>query len=391
LRGNLYNDIFHVLVDIFRQLEMISFKILAHDGTLYPTWARYKGCTYFCDQCHAITVPDVIDKVKNRILYRLNNLADNNLGSEIRVHAPCPSDRFPEKDKNGKEIKRPRIELFACRLAFADGELSEEQKNTAILFGVEDELRKQNLCIQTIRSNVSTINFEDGSVTISCPKLPKDIDARIGVRRNPKNPNKKEKIFGYNLVLSTSVEVQLKIELPVAATNIAGNAEEGSQIIQNKEQVHNHHEADVKIDIADAKYDIINNYKYIRAKGSIPIIDYNRRREDLSKTAILNRGYDQNGWPFAPCGLLARPNGFDQKHQRLTFCCFKQCMKLRQTALKDLQNRYDISQCPHIHNRNGFAKHMAVKDHPRLVNPVRKSHKISPNIPTQSHDIQGFC
>ena len=370
-----YNEIFHVLVDMFRQLEMITFNILAHDGTLYPTRARYKGCTYFCDQCACITVDDVIGKVKSRILYRLNNLADNNLGSEIRIHAPCPSDRFPEKDKNKKEIKKPRIELFACRLAFADGNLSEEQKNTAILFGVEDELGKQNLCIQTIRSNVSTINFEDGSISISCPKLPKDTDARIGVRRNPKDPNKKEKIFGYNLVLSTSVEVQLKIELPVAVTNIAGNAEEGSQIINNKEQIHNHHHSEVKVDIADAKYDIINNYKYIREKGSIPIIDYNRRREDLSKTALLNRGYDQNGWLFAPCGLLARPNGFDQKHQRLTFCCFKQCMKLRQTALKDLQDRYDISQCPYIHNQNGFAKHMSVKKHPRLVNEIPRGSK----------------
>ena len=35
LGESLYNDIFHVLVDIFHQLEMISFKILAHDGTLY--------------------------------------------------------------------------------------------------------------------------------------------------------------------------------------------------------------------------------------------------------------------------------------------------------------------------------------------------------------------
>jgi hypothetical protein len=81
---------------------------------------------------------------------------------------------------------------------------------------------------------------------------------------------KKEKIFGYNLVLSTSVEVQLNIELPVAVTNIVGNAKEGSQIIQNKEQVHNHHHAEVKIDIADARYDIIANYAYIRGKGSIP-------------------------------------------------------------------------------------------------------------------------
>jgi hypothetical protein len=69
----------------------------------------------------------------------------------------------------------------------------------------------------------------------------------------------------------------LKIELPVAVTNISGNAEEGSQIIINNDQIYNHHsstENQVKIDIADAKYDITKNYDYIRAKGSIPIIDY---------------------------------------------------------------------------------------------------------------------
>jgi len=54
----LYNEIFHLLVHIFHQLEMITFNILAHDGTLYPTWARYKGCTYFCNQCACITVEE---------------------------------------------------------------------------------------------------------------------------------------------------------------------------------------------------------------------------------------------------------------------------------------------------------------------------------------------
>jgi hypothetical protein len=227
LGENLYNQIFHVLVDIFHQLEMITFNILAHDGTLYPSWARYKGCTYFCDQCDCITVDNVIDKVKNRILYRLDNLSQNNLGSEIRVYTQCPSDRFPEKDKNGNEIKKPKIELFALRgvgsfflyepeaftLAFADGQPTEEQNNTAVLFKVKENLDKQNLCINTIRSNVSCINLDDDSMTMSCPKLPTDTDAKIGVRRNPQNPNKKQKIFGYNLVLTTSVELHLKIEL----------------------------------------------------------------------------------------------------------------------------------------------------------------------------------
>jgi len=369
LGEKLYNEIFHILVDIFHQLEMITFKILAHDGTLYPTWARYKGCTYFCDQCSCITVEDVVGKVKNRILYRLNNIGENNMGSEVRVYTECPSDRFPE------DVKKPKIELFAFKLGFTDGDLTKEQKNTAILFGVEEELAKQQLCIHTLRSNVININFNHSAMSIQCPKLPKDTDARIGVRRDPQNPNKIQKIFGYNLVLSTSVELHLQIELPVAVTNISGNAEEGSQFIKNKEQIHNHHQCQVKIDILDAKYDIINNYQYIRGKSSIPIIDYNPRNENLSKQALLNRGYDQNGWPFAPCGLLTRPNGFDKKHQRLTFCCFKQCLKLRPKAMQNLQNHYNIAMCPHIRNQTGFSKHMYVKEHPRLVNEIPRGSK----------------
>jgi hypothetical protein len=369
LGASCYNVIFHVLVDIFHQLEMISFNILAHDGTLYSTWARYKGCTYFCDRCSCITVEDVIGKVKNRILYRLNNMAEKNLGSEVRVYVKCPSTRFPE------DVKKPQIELFAFNLAFNHGGLTDEQRNTAILFGVDEQLQRQQLCIHTLRSSVTGINPDDGSITICCPKLPKDTDARIGVRRNPKDPNKKEKIFGYNLVLTTSVELQLKIELPVAVTNISGNAEEGTQIIINKHQISSHHCCVVKVDIADAKYDIIANYDYIRASGSIPIIDYNPRNEKLSKQDLITRGYDQNGYPFAPCGLLCRPNGFDKKHQRLTFCCFKQCSRLRQKALDDLQSRYDVSACPHAENKTGFAKHMYVKEHPRLVNEIPRGSK----------------
>ena len=183
------------------------------------------------------------------------------------------------------------------------------------------------------------------------------------------------KIFGYNLVLTTSVELQLKIELPVAVTNIAGNAEEGSQIITNKQQITAHHPCEAKIDIADAKYDSLKNYDYIRQSGSIPIIDYNRRTEKLSRQALIERGYDQNGWPFAPCGLLCRPNGFDKKHQRLTFCCFKPCMNLRRKAMENLHEHYDIAACPHIENKTGFAKHMYVKEHPRLVNEIPRGSK----------------
>ncbi|MBU0999735.1 hypothetical protein KKG24_05580 [Patescibacteria group bacterium] len=59
----------------------------------------------------------------------------------------------------------------------------------------------------------------------------------------------------------------------------------------------------------------------------------------------------------------------------MTFCCFKQCLKLRRKALHDLQARFDISSCPHIENKTGFAKHMYVKEHPRLVNEIPRGSK----------------
>ena len=44
--------------------------------------------------------------------------------------------------------------------------------------------------------------------------------------------------------------IHLKIELPVAVTTIAGNAQEGRQIITNDDQIDRHHHGRVNIDIA---------------------------------------------------------------------------------------------------------------------------------------------
>ena len=363
-----YNDIFHVLVGIFHDLEMITFKMTSHDGTLYPSWARYKGCTYFCDECSKITVPNVIEKGRQRILYRLDHMPKNGMGTDIRVYADCPSDRFPE------DVEKPKIELFSFRLAFSNGEPTQEQINTATLFGVKDELDRQKLCIQTISSNLTEID-SDGAMIMSCPKLPKDTDARIGVRRHPLYPDKKEKIFGYNAIISTSVEPHLGIELPVAVSNIAGNAEEGSYLEINREQINEHHNCKPAVDLADSKYDIISNYDYIREHGALPIIDYNPRNEKLNRDDLLKRGYDQQGTPFAPCGLLTMPNGFDEKRQRLAFCCFKQCRKLKAKAIEELNSSYNLATCPYIGNETGYTKHMYVKEHPRLVNAIPRGTK----------------
>lgn len=267
LGSRLYNKIFHILVGIFHKLEMITFNIIAHDGTLFPTRARYRNCTWFSEKCSCIAVQSVIARVKKQIMYRLNNLNKINLNRTFMIKCECPY--VPE----GKKYKKnPKFEVLCLKLGHIEKEPTIGQNQTAMLFGVKQELDKHNLFVDTIRSNISDINLESGDIILRCPKIPRDTDAKIGVRRNPQN-GRKQKIFGYNLVLSTSVEPDLKLELPVAATNISGNGEEGKIIINNTKQINTHHDCQVKIDIADAKYDIIDNYTHLRANGSIPIID----------------------------------------------------------------------------------------------------------------------
>jgi len=361
---DVFNKIFHTLVEIFYRLEMVTFNIIAHDGTLFPSRARYKGCTWFSDKCSCVAVNNVIGRVKKQIMYRLNNLNKVNIDKAFTVKCDCP---YVPEEKEYK--KNPRFEVLCLKLKNIDEKPTIRQNQTAMLFDVKQELDKHNLFIDTIRSNIADINLETGDVILRCPKIPKDTDAKIGVRRNPKN-GRKQKIFGYNLVLSTSVEPDLKLELPVAATNIAGNGEEGKIIINNSEQIKTHHSCKTKVDIADAKYDIIDNYTCLRKNGSIPIIDYNKRNEKLTSQALRERGYDQNGWPFAPCGIVTRPNGFDRKRKRHTFCCFKQCLNLKVTGIKNIQKNYDIASCPYVNNKKGFSKHTYIKDNPRLINEI---------------------
>ena len=73
----------------------------------------------------------------------------------------------------------------------------------------------------------------------------------------------------------------------MAVSNIAGNAEEGNYLVINREQISAHHGCKTAVDLADSKYDTINNYNYIRNQGAIPIIDYNPRDEILGEIPVL--------------------------------------------------------------------------------------------------------
>jgi hypothetical protein len=62
------------------------------------------------------------------------------------------------------------------------------------------------------------------------------------------------------------------------------------------------------------------------------------------------------------CHLATRPNGFDAADKRLSFACFKTCLKS-----KGSRHRRALPQLPHRLNRLGFATHSSIVQHPRLI------------------------
>jgi hypothetical protein len=358
-----YQEVLHAMVTLVEKLGFLTYNILATDGTLYPSVARYRGCCCFNDSCASITVDNVTQKVHDRVLYRIQDPAQIVPGKECRVRTECPNPNFPE------DVKRPKITILSFTLENASEELSTVDSNNLKFFRVEEPLAKHGLVLRFRESNVhgisvsSIISEPSESFRFRCPKLPYDRDARIGVRRLPSNPNKIEKIFGYNAIITTSIEPQWGIELPVACITIAGNAQEGNQFIPLQEQIRRFHSANPRIHLLDAKYDELHNYEFARKQGAVPLIDYNPRNEKLVREALLERGYDRNGWPYVPyCHFPTHPNGFDAATQRLSFACFKQCVKSKDPALLEV-----FRNCPHRAHRLGFATHVSIAQHPRLI------------------------
>jgi len=208
LGEELYNHILHVLVEIAERLGLLSYKIIATDGTLFPSNSRYKGCTYFCRDCEFIEFKGIIENVRPRVLYRLDDPARIIPGKEIRIKVPCPSTRFPT------DLPRPKVEILT--LCLQEANLDRPSIFNQI-FALQEKLQRAGLDLVVKRGILTKVVLKNDTFADSfffrCPKLPSDMDARIGVRRNPQNPNRKQKIFGFNAIIDTSIELELGLEL----------------------------------------------------------------------------------------------------------------------------------------------------------------------------------
>lgn len=362
-----YKAIFAVLVEILKMLDLLTASILSHDGTLVPSFARWRGCNYGCSECANIKVSgDFISSTRARILKLLEEPQSIPIDKEMRSYAKCPKGTLPN------DVKPPSIQVCAFKLLPYNPEVINEKDQTAKLFGLEDELKKHNLMLVSLRSNISKVelNLRDNPVYVKCPRMPCDLDARAGYRRSKYNPDKKERVFGYQVIISTAIEPETSLEMPIACITKPGNAKDGNHFIHLKEQIKwRHPYFKTAIDIGDCGFDETENYNYTRSEDSIPLFDYNPRSENLTPDALHKRGFNQDGWPYAPCGALCRPNGYDQEHKRLSFVCAKQCLKASTSQPQA------ISNCPHLPHSLGFATHRAIAENPRLICEIPRGTK----------------
>jgi hypothetical protein len=107
----LYQQIFHALVSLVEKLGLISFNFLATDGTLFPSSARYHGCCCFKDSCASIVVDNIVQKVRDRVLHRIEDPAKIIPGKESRVKIECLNPNGPE------DVKRPKISIRSFNAA----------------------------------------------------------------------------------------------------------------------------------------------------------------------------------------------------------------------------------------------------------------------------------
>jgi hypothetical protein len=359
--GPLFNFVFHTVVEIVRQAGFISGRALTTDGMLVPTWSRYRGCNYFDTSiCPLLAVPEEWASV---VQTRVDELAASLSaqtpvqGGYVQIECPRWQELVAAHPYLG-ERKPKTVLLLHLRLYYPLRGLPRpdglDGREVLRRLGLEVELA-EGILLEVVRCHVVRKGDE---LYISCPRVPTDTEARLGVHLSPRT-GEKEYIFGRDLVITSNVEVRLGgLTLPVGLSSYPANANEGAVFIEHDRQVEQH-DLPARVHVLDGAYDSEPNYAHLRAKGCLPVIDYNPRREDLSAETLQTRGYDEQGWPYADCGRLMPPLEPLSQAGEAVHACHQQCL---QDEAAERQ-----PPCPHLSNPLGQVKCMVIADRPRLV------------------------
>jgi hypothetical protein len=346
------DDVIHqtiaVVVDLFQTFGLIKGDLVSTDGQLEASYARYKGCPYACGGCHAFRIDEAGRQA----------LRDQLHSGAKRLQLTCPFPDVVDKvraaaAKKGHSIA-PKVSLLTLEEAPEGQPSRPDRQQVATLLDLSAD------AVPPVRlTGCHLSQTPQGELWGRCPKVPSDLEAKVGYHVDNQNPSKKELVFGYVHLKTTDLNRELALELPLGNSTYPADTHEGTKFIEHRTalavpvlpgQVH----------LGDAANDVTANYHWLHDHGGIAVFSYNQRNEHLDTASLLRRGYDQYGTPYAPCGRLCRSNGYDYQAQSRQYVCGRPCPPAEQR------------QCPHGASVLGYSHQMTCKDHPRLIGPIQR-------------------
>jgi hypothetical protein len=339
------------VVDLLRAFGLITGALVSTDGQLEASYSRYKGCPYARQGCHAFRIDET---GKQALGEQLQSGA-----KRLQITRPFPDvvDKVREVTAKKGHPKDPTVSLIEVEDAANGSAANSDRQQLATLLALpQDEVPPVHLTWCHLSQGLQ------GELLGSCPKVPSDLEAKVGHHVDNKNPSHNESVFGYVHLKTTEINPELALELPLGNSTYPADAHEGSQWIMHRTAM-TLPVLPGQVQLGDAAYDVTANYLWIHDQGGIALFDYTRRNEHLDPESLLNRGYDQNGTPFAPCGRLCHSNGYDYQAQSRQYVCG------RPGPAEERRH------CPHRYGVLGYCHRMTFKDHPRLIGPVQRGSK----------------
>lgn len=345
------DQITDVAVNFLSHFGLIKGELLSTDGQLEASYSRYKGCTYACEDCQALHLREADRQA----------LGEQLQGGAKRLELTCP---FPEvvakvREATGKKghPQDPKVALLEIETVAEEQAAPAPRQHVAELLGLcQDEVPPLRIKWCHLRQEATD------ELVGSCPKMPSDLEAKIGVHSDTQHPDQIEEVFGYLRLTTTDLNLELGLELPLGTSTYPANTKEGTEFIAHRSKL----AVPVRpgqTHLGDSGHDVTANYEWLHDHGAIAVFAYNRRHEHLDESSLLNRGYDANGTPYAPCGRLCHSNGYDYEAQSRQYVCGLPCPPEEQ------------KRCPHRHGVLGYCHRMSFKDHPRLIGPIQRGSK----------------
>ncbi len=371
--GHLFYQVLAVVVEILHLAGFISGRVQTTDGMLVPTFSRYRGCNYFDPpRCGHLTPPEdpsagsgqaLAERVQQRVDELAARSSANNpaCGGYVQIARPFWAELLAKHPHLKKRQKPTQVRMLHLRLHYPRrGVLQPEGPDGRQLLaslGLQVTLDK-SIFLEVVDCRLVR---QDDDLFIACPRIPSDVEARLGVHVNPQT-NREEFVFGRDIMITSNVEVRLgNLILPIAVSVHPANTWEGNVFPDHHRQTDDQG-FEERLHILDGGYDCGEDNAHLRGRGCLPVIKYNPRREDLSPEALAERGYDEQGWPLADCGRPMPPLSPLAQEGQTEHACHRQCQVDGPTEVE--------RTCPFLQQELGQTKTMSIADHPRLVAEV---------------------